>query len=179
MNASDDAGVAGGTAALPLFQEVQRFRQWFFYVPLLIATGVVWWLFAEQIILGHPRGSRPIPDSAAWILAILFGFGFPVFALVVRLITEVRPGLLWVRLIPFGSKRISTGEIERAQTREYSPLREFGGWGIRISRNGRAYNAYGNTGVQLVLTDGSRVLIGTQKPEELLDALRLAGADFD
>jgi len=30
--------------------------------------------------------------------------------------------------------------------------------------------------VQLTLADGSRILIGTQRPEELLAALRLAGA---
>lgn len=179
MIVRDDAGVVVDAADPPLFQEVQRFRHWFFYVPLLIVTGIVWWLFVEQIILGHARGTQPIPDLAAWILAILFGFGFPVFALVVRMITEVRPAFLWVRLVPFGSKRVPMRDIESAQTREYSPLREFGGWGIRTTRNGRAYNAYGNTGVQLVLTDGSRVLIGTQKPEELLAALRSAGADID
>ena len=58
-------------------------------------------------------------------------------------------------------------------------MREFGGWGIRVSRNGRAYNASGNTGVQLVLADGSHILIGTQRAEELLAALRAAGADID
>jgi len=57
-------------------------------------------------------------------------------------------------------------------------MREFGGWGIRTSGDGgRAYNAYGNMGVQLVLTDGKRVLVGTQRAEELLAALRLAGAE--
>ena len=56
-------------------------------------------------------------------------------------------------------------------------MKEFGGWGIRVAGDGRAYNAYGNQGVQLILTDGSRILIGTQRPDELLGALRTAGAD--
>jgi len=179
MNASDKAGVVIDAAAPALFREVQRFRQWFFWVPLLVVTGVIWWQFGEQVILGHPRGTRPIPDSVAWVLAIVFGLGFPAFAAVVRLVTEVRPGLVMVRLVPFRFRRISTREVDSAQSREYSAMREFGGWGIRISKNGRAYNAYGKTGVQFVLADGSRILIGTQRPEELLAALRVAGADIE
>lgn len=179
MNMSDNTGIAVDAATPPLFREIQRFRQWFFWVPILVVTGVVWWQFVQQVILDHPQGTQPIPDWVAWILAIVFGLGFPAFALVVRLITEVRPGLLSVRLVPFGSKRIPMRGIKSAQAREYSPMREFGGWGIRISRDGRAYNAYGKTGVQLVLTDESRMLIGTQQPEELLAALRVAGADID
>ena len=92
------------------------------------------------------------------------------------MVTEVRPGVLWVRFVPLRGRRIPLKEIEDAQPREYSPMKEFGGWGMRVGADGRAYNAYGKQGVQLTLTDGSRVLIGTQKPDELLDALRAAGA---
>ena len=163
-------------AASPLFREAQRFRMWMFWVPIAIVTFVVWWQFTEQIIRSNPQGSQPIPDWAAWVLAIVFGLGFPAFALVVRVITEVRPGSMSVGLYPFRTARIELAEIENAEVRDYSAMREFGGWGIRIGRDGRAYNAYGNQGVQLTLAGGSRILIGTQRPEELLAALRLAGA---
>ena len=166
------------TATTPLFSEVQRFRHWFFWIPISIVTVVIWWQFVQQIIIGRPPGTEPIPDWAAWALAIVFGIGFPVFAAIARLLTEVRPGMLSVRLIPFRGKYIPTRDIQSADAREYSPMREFGGWGIRTSGDGgRAYNAYGNMGVQLVLTDGKRVLVGTQRAEELLAALRLAGAE--
>ena len=174
-------GVAAGavdSAGPLLFREVQRFRQWFFWIPLLVVTGVVWWQFAEQVVGGHPQGTNPIPNWLAWVLALVFGIGFPAFAGVARLVTEVRPGLLAVRLAPFRFKPISLREVQSAEAREYSAMREFGGWGIRHSRYGRAYNAHGNTGVQLVLADGSRILIGTQRSAELLAALRSAGADF-
>ena len=177
MNGGEKGTGAADMAGPLLFREVQRFRQWFFWVPVLIVTGVIWWQFAEQVILGHPQGTRPVPNSLAWVLAIVFGLGFPAFVVVARLITEVRPGQLSVGLAPFRFKRISLQEIDSAEVREYSAMREFGGWGIRFSRYGRAYNAYGNRGVQLVLEGGSRILIGTQRPAELLAALRLAGAD--
>jgi len=39
---------------------------------------------------------------------------------------------------------------------------------------GKAYNVSGNRGVQLELLNGGRILIGSQKPEELVKAINLA-----
>lgn len=158
-----------------IFREVQRLRTWIFWLPIAIVTFVVWWQFVEQVLRGHPQGSEPLPDWAAWVLAIVFGLGFPIFALSLRLITEVVPGELRVRLYPFPRVRFPLDEIETAEVREYSPLREYGGWGVRSGPGGKAYNAYGNRGLQLVVRGGRRVLIGSQRPEELEAALRVAG----
>ena len=179
MKSGDSDSVVPQPEAPPLFHEVQRFRHWIFWLPIIIATGVVWWQFGEQIVLGNPQGSEPIPDWLAWVLAIVFGIGLPVFAVIVRMVTEVSPGLLSVRFVPLRARKIPLREIDEAQSREYSPMKEFGGWGIRVGGDGRAYNAYGNQGVQLILTDGSRILIGTQTPDELLEALRTGGASFE
>ena len=179
MKASGTPGVStGDEAGPPLFREVQRFKQWVFLIPVLGVAGVVWWQFVEQVVRGNPQGTQPIPDGLAWGLAIVFGLGFPALAFVIRLITEVRPGELAVRLAPFRRVLVPVAAISKAAVREYSPLKEYGGWGVRMTRlNGRAYNAYGNRGVQLVLADESLILIGSQRPEELLTALRSAGAD--
>jgi Family of unknown function (DUF6141) len=172
--ASGNHALEAGTT--PMFREVQRFRHWFFWLPILIVTVVIWYQFGLQIIVGRPPGTEPIPDWAAWVLTLIFGIGFPIFAAIVRLVTEVRPGTLSIRLVPFRARAISTGEIKSAEAREYSPMGEFGGWGIRLGRDGgRAYNAYGTRGVQLVLSEGKRVLVGTQREDELIAALRLAG----
>ncbi len=43
-------------------------------------------------------------------------------------------------------------DIEKIYVREYAPLSEYGGWGLRYSVNhGKAYNISGNQGVQLFL----------------------------
>jgi Family of unknown function (DUF6141) len=167
---------ADGAIDQILFREVQRFRQWFFWIPIAVVTGVVWYEFGQQVVLGHPQGSNPIPNAAAWALTIVFGLGFPAMSIVLRLVTEVTPGLLKVRLAPLPFRHIDLKDVRSLMAREYSPMREFGGWGIRFTRHGKAYNAYGNKGVQLVLGDGSQILIGTQRPEELLAALRSGGA---
>jgi hypothetical protein len=146
-----------------------------FWVPIAIVTVIVWWQFYEQIVRDNPQGSQPLPDWAAWVLAILFGLGFPAFALVARLVTEVRPGELTVRVFPFRRSRIALHEVVEAEVRDYAAQREFGGWGVRTGRSGKIYAAYGNQGVQLWLKEDKRILIGSQRAPELAAALRSAG----
>jgi hypothetical protein len=58
--------------------------------------------------------------------------------------------------------------VASIEVRKYSPIKEYGGWGFRYGfKNGKAYNISGNMGLQLILKNGDRILIGTQKPEEL------------
>lgn len=181
MSGSNSTRTRGGgpDATPPLFREVQRFKQWIFWIPVAGVVGVIWWQFVEQVVRGHPQGTEPISNWLAWVLTIVFGVGLPVLAWALRLITEVRPGELSVRLAPFRGVSIQADHILKAVVREYSPLREYGGWGVRISRvNGRAYNAYGNRGVQLVVAGKDLILVGSQRPEELLAALQTAGADL-
>lgn len=172
---SPGAGVSGPAA--PLYVETQRYKSWIFWVPVVGVTVATWWQFVEQVVLGRPQGTEPIPDWLAWVFLILFGVGLPIFASLVRLVTEVRPGVLSVRLAPFRGPSIPTEKIVTAEVRRYSPIKEYGGWGVRVGRAGagRAYNAYGDEGVQLALEDGRRVLIGSQRSGELLQAIRTAG----
>ncbi|MBW8868301.1 MAG: hypothetical protein JF610_13410, partial [Acidobacteria bacterium] len=44
-------------------------------------------------------------------------------------------------------------------------------WGLRFGRRGRAYSISGNRGVELTLADGRRVMIGSQRADELAAAL--------
>lgn len=80
--------------------------------------------------------------------------------------TGVRVRGFWFinRLIPYET-------IASAEKRVYKPLTEYGGWGYRIGPFGKAYSARGNEGVQLVLKDGGRVLIGSQRADEFARAL--------
>lgn len=41
--------------------------------------------------------------------------------------------------------------------------RDYGGWGIRYGRKGKAFNVFGSRGLQLEFTNGKRLLIGSQK----------------
>lgn len=146
------------------FTEEQRFRQpW------------IWILFAGDVVLVVGI----VSIVSAWnivgitTLVLVFG-GLSALLFSANLTTQVRNDGLYVRYFPFHRswRKISLDNVSSIEAREYSPLREYGGWGIRGAAKNRAYNVSGNRGVQLVYEDGRRLLIGSQKPDELLAAIQ-------
>ena len=160
------------------FYEVQTFRKtWVLALVLPISLFLII-LFGygmiKQLVLGQPWGNRPLPDVALAIigpLGILFGLSLALLFYSAKLITEVREDGVYLRFFPLTHQRIPFEDIRNCEARTYSPIREFGGWGIRYGRGTKAYNVSGNRGVQLELSDGKRFLIGSQRPEELARAI--------
>jgi hypothetical protein len=147
-----------GRAAGATFRETQRFPLWIFLIPLAIEVVV-----AAFIVL-HDWRIVPLVLAPGVLIVGLWAL--------IRLETRVDENGLYVRLFPFAGRTIRPEEVLQAGVRTYRPLMEYGGWGLRWSGDGRAYNARGNRGVQLVLKGEQRVLIGSQRPEELLAALK-------
>jgi len=111
-----------------------------------------------------------------WVVALLLGVVALLGALLtLRLTTTVTPDALSVRYGFLYKTRVALSEITLAEAIEYAPVREYGGWGIRGSRRRRALNARGNQGVLLTRSDGTTLLVGSQRPRELLEALARAG----
>ena len=77
-----------------------------------------------------------------------------------------------VEMLIFVKRKIPFADIESATATEYNPLLDYGGWGFRISSKGKAYNMRGNSGVQLVLKNGGRVLIGSDQDQSLESAIQ-------
>jgi hypothetical protein len=92
-----------------------------------------------------------------------------------RLITEVSEEGFKYRFPPLINKfkTIPKSMITEYQVRKYSPIGEYGGWGIRtgIFGRGRAYNVKGNIGLQLKLQNNRKILFGSQRPEALKAAM--------
>jgi hypothetical protein len=152
----------------PLFREEQRFRQpwlWVLVVAsllLVIATfliGVV-----QQLVLGRPWGNNPMSDTGLVVTALLVTAlcaGILILYGTMKLVVEVRQKTVHVKFRPFVT---------------YHPIRDYGGWGIRFSLTGkgRAYNVSGNRGVLLTLSNGKRLMLGSQRAEELASAIATA-----
>jgi hypothetical protein len=112
------------------------------------------------------------PAIVAVMLAVIALLGA---LLTLRQTTTVTKDSVSVRYGFLYETRVPLTEIALAEAVEYAPLREYGGWGIRGSRRRRALNARGNRGVLLTRTDGTTLLVGSQRPRELLDALARVG----
>lgn len=72
----------------------------------------------------------------------------------------------------FKWQHIDWTEVSSVYVREYDPLTEYGGWGLKGFAANRAYNVAGSNGLQLVLRNGKRVLVGTQCPNEIRQLLQ-------
>jgi hypothetical protein len=161
-----------------LFHEVQEFRRlWsaFLIFPGSLALIVIFAFgMYRQLGRGVPFGSDPMPDGVLWFLGpfmILLGCFLIFIFLSMRLVTTVRGDGVYLRYVPFVDRFIDFRDIVKCEARTYHPFREYGGWGIRGGRRRRAYNVRGNRGVQLTFRDGSSLLIGSQRAEELERAI--------
>lgn len=140
------------------FREVQRFRQWWLWAAMLVPVGVIAYV--------HPK-----PAGALLIPLAVFGL-VCMWMYAARLETEVRDDELVVRFyLLWPRKIIPLKDIVSCEARSYSPIWEYGGWGVRYGKSGRAFNVSGDRGVQLVLTGGQRLLIGSQQAEALAAAI--------
>lgn len=158
-----------------LFHEEQRLRQWWVFGIILIVAGVGWWGFLEQIVGGRAFGSKPAPDWVIWLVFLFCGVLMPLGLTFARLVVTVVPEEIRIRWIPFARKTLQIADIQSCEAREYRPIREYGGWGVRwAGRRGTAWNAHGNRGVQLVLAGGKRLLIGSQRSGELAEVISKA-----
>ena len=159
-----------------LYREVQRFRQLWLWILLLSISLTTIWGMVQQLFLGKPFGNNPAPDTVLIVIVIIFGFGFPYAFYKMNLTTEVRSDGIYYRFFPLhiSFRKIGLEDINGFDVQTYRAIRDYGGWGIRYGRKGKAYNVSGNRGVQLQLSNGERILIGSQRPEEMAEALNAA-----
>jgi hypothetical protein len=161
------------------FHEEQQFRQlwvWLLIVPLTFGTAIVFgYGMVTQLIFGTPWTGDPLPDAALLILGalvILVMVGINFMLILARMVTEVSEAGITVRFRPFVNRHIGWDEITGMAARKYSPIGEYGGWGVRWSPGkGMAYNVRGNMGVELTLATGRKLMLGSQRHIELAAAI--------
>ena len=152
-----------------MFNETQRFTQWWLW---LILVGV----WASMI---YSFVTAPAQTGIAAFLSFGIGILLPLLFWQMKLTTRITQEGIYVRFFPFHFKEkfFAWETITFSYVRTYSPLMEYGGWGIKYSfkGNGLVYNTAGNVGLQLYFTEGEPVLIGTQKGEEIKQVLAALG----
>ena len=142
-----------------LFEENQKFSQWWLWV----------------ILLSFPIISfGPFDENTININYVLIGFFIPFLFYLFELRLKVSAEGLHYQFSPFHFKShiIKLEHIEKFKAMEYSPLKEYGGWGIKYGFKGKAYNVSGNKGVKIFLNNGTNIMFGSQKHLELAKALK-------
>jgi hypothetical protein len=156
------------------FEESQRFSQIWLWI-IIIGVSIIM-VVQVPLSLIQESGDKPMSGTNMIILVVslLFVVGLNLLFLVAKLKTKINNDGIYITFFPFFTKpkNFPWNEIKEAYVRKYKPIWEYGGWGIRIRWNNRAYNTSGNMGLQLIMKDGKKVLIGTHKPEALDEFLK-------
>jgi hypothetical protein len=170
--------MAAITPPAAIYREEQAFGWWVY--ALLAVVGValmaVGWVGAHHARVGFdPPTAWPVEVP----LGLAVGLTLPAVLVVgvLRMITEVTPTELrvWFGWLPTYRRTVPIAAIKRLEVVRYRPILDYGGWGVRSGRDGeRVLSARGDRGVRLFLADGSRLLIGSQDPEQLAAALARA-----
>lgn len=150
--------------SLHSFEEYQRFNnKLFIYTVMaiepLILTGAILG-FQDNHVMLIITGL-----SGGLLLVILL-----LLALNTKLKTHLDKSGIQYKWIPFQKKlkTISWTSVEKAEVIRY----DYVGHGYRISRKyGTVHNVAGKMGLQIILKSGEKLLIGTQKPEEMKNFL--------
>jgi hypothetical protein len=169
-----------------IFRETQKFTQKWIWITIVIlvvlCVGVQLYFGVIMPFMHYSWSSMPSSVKQGVVVSgivalIVLGVGWLMAA--VQLVTEVRPDGLYVKFYPFhwSFKRIPLEDVEQFRALTYRPIREYGGWGLRYGKGGKAYNVKGDEGVRLDYRDGKHLLIGSQRAKEFEKALTRIAPD--
>ncbi|HRP39115.1 MAG TPA: hypothetical protein PLM55_05475 [Chitinophagales bacterium] len=160
------------------FKEQQQFRQVWLWTLLLVINALFIVGTIRQVYLGKSFGNNPSSNFKLVSLTIMV-LGILLLFVFMRLETAIDTIGVHYRFYPFHRKMrtIEWNRISKAYTRKYNPIGEYGGWGIRsgIFGSGKALNISGNKGLQLIYDNNQKLLLGTQKLNELETILQQLG----
>ena len=149
-----------------IYKEVQHLNKfWISILAIFMVIVFIYFTIQQSSI-----------STVLIVLEAIFVIGILVLILSIKLNLQVRDDGIYLQFYPFhfSFRKIPLENLNRYYKCNYHPIRRYGGWGIRYSSEGKAYTITGNQGVQLELTSGKRILIGSQKPDEFVKAIELA-----
>lgn len=149
---------------MKIFKEEQRFIQLWLIILLAISTTVPLVIITREYL----NNKVSLYNFLGTLALVVFASGFIFFF---KLKTRIDEQGIHYQFFPFHLKfkLVKWNEINKAYVRKYDAISEYGGWGIKNifwRKNGTAVNVSGNIGIQLELTNGKKLLIGTLKEED-------------
>ena len=150
-----------------IFKEEQRFTQTWLLVLLAISVIAPLLIITKEYLAEDSTMSSN--EFILTLVAISVSIGFIFFF---RLSTRIDEKGIHYQFFPvhFSIKTIGWSEINSAIIRNYDPIGDYGGWGIKggslWGEKGKSITISGDIGIQLKLKNRKLLLIGTQKKSE-------------
>ncbi|MCB2221593.1 MAG: hypothetical protein KQI35_14450 [Bacteroidetes bacterium] len=167
-----------------IFKEEQHYRPMRVRLVLPLVMAAIFILYATGILQEYRKAGESVNSM---LPIILIGAALMVLLILVmitlyrmKLITTIVEDGIYLRYPPLLTRErmIPASSIQHYEAREYRPRFEYGGHGYRVRgrllrkrKYGIAFTASGKSGIQLILHDGRKILIGTQRETAFLHAM--------
>lgn len=145
------------------YREVQPLRQQRLIVVIVIVVAAVV-LVSLRVSGGATLWGAVIALSTLVLVTALF-LAASLETTVDREAITIAFHFLWPK------RRLPISDVRKAEATKYRPFLDYGGYGVRLGFRGWAFNVSGDEGVLVETKDGSRVMIGSQRPKELEAAI--------
>jgi len=154
----------------PIYSETQHFRQLWLWAIFTVPTVVT--ILSLTLSIINTPSNKGIMISITLICSIFLSLlAYLIF--IASLDTKITANGVFIKFRPFHRKWIlfPFENIKEAKSHKYNPIRDYGGWGIRYSTKGKAYNVSGDMGVLIKFSDDTNLLIGSQKHLDLASVI--------
>ena len=152
------------------YNETQTFARNRFLLTIIVCESVILTMILGAFAIKY-AGQQQHQLTIAWVICVLV---MPTLILNIRQRTQIAGHTLRVWFPPFPKWKIDLTTIKHAEQRKLSPIGDLGGWGYKITRkHGHVMNTHGDQFIVITLANDKKRTIGTQRPEELLTAIRV------
>lgn len=149
------------------FTEIQQFKKWWLFIllPLPLFIFLIPNLLKSIGAIETPTSNTNYFDV---LIPLILSALIMCWILMMRLKTNINTEGITAHFqnIPFCKRHYNWSDIQSVKVIEYSPLFDYGGWGVRLSANGWCYNVSGKYGIKIIDKKGKTFLIGTQQQKE-------------
>tara|TARA_R110002126_G_scaffold291243_3_gene451348 strand:+ start:16132 stop:16644 length:513 start_codon:yes stop_codon:yes gene_type:complete len=157
---------------LKVFKEEQRFTQLWLIVLMAVSVTVPIAIMTQEY-----SKENTTMTANQFVFSLLGILASALLIFLFKLTTRIDEKGIHYQFFPFHLKLklIPWTEISEASVRIYDPIGDYGGWGLKggwSKSKGKAINVSGDIGIQLELKTGKKLLIGTQKKEEVTKVLQ-------
>lgn len=139
--------------------EKQKFKNKVIWIVVLMLNCFVLYGVIKQLIYKIPFGENPAPNFILLLglvtTLLLLGMLFLIYLKI-----TINENEIIIHFYPFIKKTIQIKEIKNLEIVEYNPLRDYGGWGIRYGKKGKAYTIGGKLGLSITLLNNKNILVG-------------------
>ena len=153
-----------------LFQEIQQFTKAAVHDFIKVLMGIVFIALIISLVVQKARMTdynRLLVTLLPLLLVINIILGS-------KLITQIRTDGIYVRFPPWQPRFsiYSWTDVAEIVVRDYGAMKEFMGWGIRYAPGKMGYIVAGNSCIEIVFKNGNKVIVTTQRKDEVNEVLK-------